>query len=344
MIDIAENNDYCGVLLVNTGTPSEPQPRAIREYLGQFLMDPGIRPMNRVGWWFILHLFILPSRSRKNAERYQSIWIDEGSPFILDHDRIAAGLDNQFKEEGFNTLVRYAMSYGEPSIPKVLNEMREAGCNRLVVLPMYPQTAYSQAGCVKHWVKKALDQMHWDIPCDIVEGYSDNSTYIKAIAASLRNAGFDPDSDDKILFAFHSIPLTDIEAGDTYELQVDSTCLDVAGELGLDRDRWTIGYQCRFDAGRPWLEPYSTAVLERWAEADVGHIYYICPNFSVDCLETLYDVENEIKPHYYECIEQYGRKPADYEFTYVPCLNRSRAHLKVLADVLRPHVKGTDSE
>ncbi len=334
----------CGVLLVNTGTPSEPRPRAIRKYLAQFLMDPRIRPMNRICWWLCLHFFILPTRGHKNASKYESIWTDEGSPFILDHECLAEALDVQFRQEGFDTVVRCAMSYGEPSVLNVLEELRDRGCSRLLVLPMYPQSAYSQAYCVKDAVERARNEMQWDTPCDIIMGYSGNPTYIQAIAASLLNAGFQVNSNDRILFSLHSIPMADIEAGDTYELQVKSSCSRIADVLGLDSERWAIGYQSRFDKGRDWLTPFTRDILAQWAETDTGRVFFICPNFAVDCLETLYDVEQETEPYYFDCLEQHGWEVYDDSFIYVPCLDRTGAHLKVLSDILRPYVKGIDVE
>lgn len=327
------------MLLVNTGTPSEPRPGAVRKYLAKFLMDKRIAPMNRAGWWFILHLFILPKRGRASAEKYAKIWTDEGSPFTIAHQKLEAGLQSALSDEGFDAVVRCAMSYSEPFVPDCVRELKEAGCTRLVVLPLYPQSAYSTTGSVSDSVGRALKKARWDVPCGFIDNYHDDPTYIRAIAASLEHAGFVADSDDKVLFSYHSIPLADIEAGDTYELQTGASSLQIAGELGLDRNRWTIGYQCRFDKSREWLSPYTRDVLARWAEADVGRVFFICPNFAVDCLETIYDIDHELKPFYLDRVREAGRTPAPDCFTYVPCLDRSRAHVRVLADVVRPHIQ-----
>lgn len=337
-------DNRCGVLLVNTGTPAVPRPRAVRKYLSKFLMDKRIAPMNRMGWWFVLHLFILPKRGRASAEKYEKIWTEEGSPFVIAHERIQTGLEAALVEEGREVLVRYAMSYSEPTVAQRVRELKDAGCTRLVVLPLYPQSAFSTTGSVSDSVERALRKARWDVPCEVVDNYHDNPTYIRAIAASIKHAGFDVNSDDRLLFSYHSIPLNDIEAGDTYELQTGASSLLIASELGIDRNRWTIGYQCQFDKGREWLKPFSRETLTRWAEAGVGRMFLICPNFAVDCLETLYDIDYELKPFYFDQIRKAGRTPDDECFTYVPCLDRSRAHLKVLADVLRPHLKEESHE
>lgn len=336
--------DRCGVLLVNTGTPAEPKPRAVRTYLSKFLMNRRIAPMNRVAWWMILHFFILPKRGRVSAAKYEKIWTDEGSPFTVAHERLRGGLASYFSHEGLDVEVRCGMSFSEPSVLACVKSLREAGCTRLVVLPLYPQSAYSTTGAVCDAVEAALRKTRWNVPCHIIEGYHEHPTYIRAIAASIKHAGFDPESDDRVLFSFHSIPLTDIEAGDTYELQTGASSLQIASELGIDRNRWTIGYQCRFDKGREWLKPYTTDVLARWAEADVGRIFFVCPNFAVDCLETLYDIDYELKPHYFDCVRAAGREPVSDSFLYVPCLDRSRAHVRVLAEVLMPYVEGEHND
>ena len=151
-----QEGDRTGILLVNTGTPDEPRPHAVRKYLARFLMDPRIVPMNRVGWWFVLHLFILPKRGRASAEKYARIWTDEGSPFTVAHGKLVRGLDAQLAEEGLDAVVRCAMSYSAPFVRDAVRELKEAGCTRLVVLPLYPQSAHSTTGSVSDGVARAL--------------------------------------------------------------------------------------------------------------------------------------------------------------------------------------------
>lgn len=329
-----------GVLLVNTGTPDEPKPRAVRKYLGKFLMDRRIAPMNRACWWLILHLCILPRRGTVSAGKYAKIWTADGSPFAVAHDRLRSGVEAALRAEGVDAHVRCGMSYSDPSVLDCLRELKDAGCTRLVVLPLYPQSAHSTTGSVSDSVHAGLARTRWNVPMQFIERYSDNDAYVSAIAASVEAAGFAAEAGDRLLFSFHSIPLKDIEAGDTYELETGSTSLSVAGALGLARTQWTIGYHCRFDKGREWLSPFSRDVLARWAEAGAGRVFVVCPNFAVDCLETLYDIEFELKPFFLDQACAAGREAAEGDFVYVPCLDRSRAHVNVLANVLRPYVKG----
>lgn len=329
-----------GVLLVNTGTPAAPKPSEVRKFLSEFLMNKRIAPMNRAVWWLILHLFILPSRGRKSAEKYASIWTDEGSPLLIAQGKLVGGLQKSLKEAGFvYTKVEGAMSFGKPSIIQALKGLKKQGCEKLLVLPLYPQSAYSTTGVVHDGVKEALEKIDWDVDCHLIENYHDDPTYTRAIAASLRHAGFNADSPDKVLFSFHSIPLVDIEAGDTYELQCGASSLQIASELAIDRKQWTIGYQCRFDKNRQWLSPFTKEVLDRWAEAKVGRIFVVCPNFAVDCLETIYDVDYEMRRYYAQACREHGATPKREDFIYVPCLDKSKAHLKVLKDVVSAYLE-----
>lgn len=327
-----------GVLLANTGTPDEPTPRAIKKYLSKFLMDKRIAPMNRFAWWCILHFFILPKRGKASAAKYQRIWTEDGSPFLLHHRRLTKGLQDYYHNTDQDVLVACGFNYSEPSIGKAMKKLVSEGCSRIVVLPLYPQSAYCTTASVKDSVERATKTLRYSGKVDVIENYFENPTFVKAIAASILNAGFEPDSSDRLLFSFHSIPLNDIDAGDTYELQTGTSSLLIAGELGLERKRWTIGYQCRFDKGRDWLQPFTPEILRRWARAGEGRVFVVCPNFAVDCLETLYDVVYEQKATFLQASRDAGQPYKASDFVYVPCLNRSKAHLRVLTEVLDEYI------
>lgn len=327
-----------GVVLANTGSPSAPTPKAVKEYLAEFLMDPCIVPMNRVAWWFILHCFILPKRSVASASKYEKIWSAEGSPLVVEQAKLAKKLEVRLRSSGQDIYVESAMSYGEPSLESSFKKLRNKGCTEVIVLPIYPQPAYSTVGAVSGCLTRLNNAGKLELPYTIVSDYHNNALYIKAVTQSLLDAGFKPESDDRILFSYHSIPMKDIENGDGYEPETSSTSLAVAGELGIDRNRWTIGYNCRFDKEREWLSPFTADVLHRWAQAGNGRLFFVCPNFAIDCLETLYDVEYELKPLYLEALQASGRTPWPDGFKYVPCLNSKDSHADVLASVLEPHL------
>lgn len=302
-------------------------------------MDERIVPMNRVLWKFILQCFILPRRSKRNVARYEAIWTTEGSPFTLMHRSLTQKLQNALVDAGHHEmLVRCGMAYSDPDIYAALAEFKKAGCEKIIVLPLYPQSAFSVTAAVFDGVERALQKLNWDVACECIDNYHDNPAYIACIADTIRAAGFDVQSDDRLLFSFHSIPMNDIKAGDTFAEQTKKSCALIARELGIDAGSYLRGYQCRFDHGREWLKPYTSDVLSVVAQAQPKRLFYVCPNFAVDCLETLYDVEHEMKPQYLEFLKQEGIECVEGMFTYIPCLNDSDAHVAVLREVISSRI------
>lgn len=324
-----------GIVIVNTGSPDNPSPEAVGEYLERFLSHPRIVPMNEKAWSIIRRLFIIPSRSKESAKKYEVIWTDEGFTFTRDHDLLAKKVARALAGRGEKAAVAFAMSFGKPDIETVLGKLRDAGCDSLAVLPLYPQNAYSQAYIVADQVRDALASLEWDVDCAIIGDYSTNETYLKALADSIRDAGFDPSRGDRLLMAFHSIPRVDVENGDTYAATTKATCLALARSLSIPDKQWVQGFQSRFDKGRKWLDPFVPQILEAWAkEGFDGRLFFVCPNFSVDCLETHYDVELVLRFKWYELLEKNDIDLFDDSFVYVPCLGASDAHVEVILDVL----------
>ena len=321
-----------GIILANTGTPDSPAPEDVRNYLEQFLSNPRIVPMNKRAWWLILHLFILPSRKNSSGEKYKTIWTDEGFAFIRDHKTLAYAVQQAYNASGADVAVECAMSFGNPSIENVMRRLHDIGCERLIVLPLYPQNAFSQASIVTDAVELHAPSTGWQDAYEFIDDYSSNEAYLAAIADSIQKAGFDTDR-DRLLMSFHSIPRTDVERGDTYGTNVRLTCLDIARRLGLDDKSWAQAYQSRFDKGRAWLGPFTGEVLQKLAEEEFdGRLFVVCPNFSVDCLETYYDIDNIMRNAWAELHRGRGDCP---EFVYVPCLGASEAHVNVIMDVLK---------
>lgn len=315
--------DKLGVIIANTGTPDEPTPEAVRTYLSEFLTDPRICPMNPVVWRLILNVFILPKRSEASAQKYMTIWTDEGSPLDVHMRSLARKLEDSMKgsEGSQDVMVRYAMSYGNPSISAALQELRAAGCSSLLVIPLYPQSAYSTTNVVLDKVADALAKADWKPRLTVIDEYSANQKYLDAIAHTIEASGFR--EDDILLMAFHSIPMSDVRAGDTYVDQVNATSQEVAKRLGLSGESWKVGYQCRFD-NRKWVGPSTHKVL---ADIEDGRrLFVVTPNFSIDCLETLHEIEHLLKP------EALAEGISDV--VYIPCLNDSDAHVEVLKDLI----------
>lgn len=313
-----------GVLIANTGSPAAPEPEAVRAYLSEFLADERIMPMNPVLWKALLRLCILPARSRASAQKYASIWTKEGSPLTVTMASLARKVDEALKAEGLDVLVRPAASYGEPSMRAVLEELREAGCEELVCIPLYPQTAFSTTSVVADGLQRALGRLAWDVPHQVVCGYAGEPLYVQAIVESIQAAGFDAAAGDRLLFAFHSIPLADVRAGDVYADQAEGTVRATANQLGLSGDSYALGYQCRFDRGRAWLGPSIRDAMGELIQ-DGGRLFVVAPNFSADCLETIHDIGQILKGAYLEA------GGSDRSFVYVPCLNDGGDHVRLIS-------------
>lgn len=317
----------CGVVIANTGSPAAPTPEAVRAYLSEFLSDPRICPMNPRIWRLLLNSVILPRRSVASARKYASIWTDDGSPLLATMESLAGRLESALNATGDYFRVTCAMAYGEPSIASALETLDKAGCDKIVVTPLYPQSAFSTTMVIKDKLDAALDASDIDRERVVfVDSYCDAQEYVDAICASLAESGFGQDDGDRILFAFHSIPLTDIKGGDAYAEQVQDTVSRIAKQLALDDDAWRLGYQCRFDKSRKWLSPSTGSVIDELA-GKPGRLFVVAPNFSVDCLETIFDIEVELK-------ERHDTARPHEEFIYVKCLNDSDEQVRLLASIV----------
>lgn len=311
-----------GVIIANTGSPSAPTPEAVRTYLNEFLTDPRICPMNPLLWKLILNAFILPKRSQASAEKYRGIWTDQGSPLTATMASLATKLESEFD----GVPMRCAMSYGSPSMFEAVRELRGLGCTELCVIPLYPQSAFSTTKVVEDKLCAALTDLDWTPQVRFIDGYHDREIYLDGVVSAVKEAGFA--SGDSLLMAFHSIPMKDVNAGDTYPEQARATAHAVAERLGLPEEAWRVGFQCRFD-NRKWVGPSTKTVLQDLASAE-GRLFVVAPNFSLDCLETLYDIEVVMRSDY-EAITG-ATSPAD--FVYVPCLNDSDAHVRILKEIV----------
>lgn len=319
-----------GIIIANTGTPDAPEADAVRAYLTEFLQDPRIRPMPAPLWKIILQAFILPKRSNASAEKYRLIWTSNGSPLKTTMISLAQQLQTALDDHAEYMLVRAAMSYGSPSITQVITELHEQGCEELVILPLYPQSALSTSSVVFDKIHTALTTLDWRPHVCKISDYCTNPLYSEAIADSIRAAGFDEASGDKLLFAFHSIPMKDIRAGDTYAQTSLTTAEEIARTLNLSETTWEIGFQCRFDKARSWLNPFTPKALKALG-APRGHLFVVAPNFSIDCLETLYDIDIELR---HQVREDPALQIESDRFVYVPCLNDTNAHVKLLTDIV----------
>lgn len=332
-----------GIILANTGSPASCDPDDIEVYLREYLMDDRIRQMPKPLWKWLMYKRVLPKRKYASAKRYEFIWGQGGSPLVVNQAELACGVQQLFDAEGSDVVVRSAMSYGSPNLREALVDLRDLAVDHVVLLPLYPQSAYSPTLAVVDAFWRAQEAIGWHPECSIIDNYHDNASYIAAIAQSVRAAGFDAQT-DRLVFSFHAIPLKDERAGDTYRAQIGHTVELVARELGIVPDAITVSFQSVFgrDASK-WTSPLSRDVLRSWRDESF-RVVYACPGFSIDCLETLYDIPFEMVPalegdsaapiavrssgNVQETCNTAGR------FVWVPSLNVSEAHARVLKDVL----------
>ncbi len=317
-----------GLLLVNLGTPDSPAPADVRRYLAEFLWDPRVVETPRWLWWPLLHGIILNTRPRRSAEAYRRIWTEAGSPLLLHTKRQAEALQARL---GKRVKVVPAMRYGNPSIAAGLLELREAGCDRILVFPLYPQYSATTTASTFDAVTEELRRWRRVPELRFIGQYHSEPGYIAALAASIREYQQENGTPEKLILSFHGIPQRYAEAGDPYPRQCERTARLLAEALGLEEDRWQLTYQSRM--GRePWLQPYTSATLEALAREGVRHVQVLCPGFAADCLETLEEIAMENRDIFLaHGGERYG---------YIPCLNDRPDHVEALAAIARSHLGG----
>lgn len=320
------------ILLVNLGTPDEPTAPAVRRYLKQFLSDPRVIEIPQFLWAIILNLFVLPSRPKRVAAAYASVW-EGDSPIrrILAQQvkKLQSRLDGSLAP--FEVSVHSAMTYGNPGLPDVMDSLRSEGVDHFVILPLFPQYSATSGGAVYDAVTKwSLKQRN--LPnLTIVKDYFAHPLYIKALADSIRRFQAVHGKPEKLMFSFHGIPQPYADKGDPYPKRCKCTAAQVAQELGLTEDEWIISFQSRFGK-QEWVKPYTDVTLEEWGKAGVRSVQVVSPAFSADCLETLEELAMENRDNFINA----GGK----EYHYIPALNDDEAHIDLMEALAKPLAAG----
>jgi protoporphyrin/coproporphyrin ferrochelatase len=282
-----------GVLLAQLGTPDAPTPAALRRYLRQFLSDPRVVERNRVLWWLVLRLFVLPRKPRRSAELYRRIWSSDGSPLLVISRSQARALEaelNRHEPERFK--VALGMRYGSPSIASAVRELADWGANRLLLFPLYPQYAAATTGSTYDEVFRQLSLLRYVPAIRVVPPYYAHTAYIGALAQSVREAMTSlPRPPGKIIISFHGIPQRMVDRGDPYASHCEATARSLAARAGWESGTYLLAYQSR--AGRePWLLPNTDETIVGLARTGVRDVLVICPGFVADCLETIDEIGN----------------------------------------------------
>jgi ferrochelatase len=319
-----------GVLLVNLGTPDATDYWSMRRYLKEFLSDPRVIETNRLVWWFALNLVVLSIRPQRKGPDYDKIWNRERNESPL--KTITRAQAEKLASAEPRLAVDWAMRYGNPSIPSRLDALVAAGCERILVAPLYPQYAAATTASVSDKVFEALAKMRRQPTVRFAPPYFDDPVYIEAVAASVE-AALKPLSwrPEVMLASFHGVPKDYVERGDPYADQCAETVRLLRTRLRLDERKFRLTYQSRFGRAE-WLKPYNDETVRALAQSGVKNLAVVMPGFSADCLETL----EEIAVENAEIFHRAGGE----NFLAVPCLNDSEGGMRVIRTIVERELRG----
>lgn len=315
-----------GVLLVNLGTPSAPDARSVKRYLGEFLSDRRVVEIPPIAWQPILRGIILNTRPKKSAHAYQQVWREDGSPLDAITRAQTRALQDAFGERVF---VDYGMRYGQPSLGDRLAGFQAYGCDRMLIAPLYPQYCAATTATANDEAFRTLAKMRWQPAIRTLPPYYDDPAYIAALKTSVEKSlaalDFEPDA---ILVSFHGMPQRTLELGDPYHCHCQKTARLLSEALGREL---TITFQSRFGRAK-WLEPATDTVLAALPGKGVTKVAIVAPGFSADCLETL----EELAIRGRETFLAAGGS----DFAYLPCLNDSDEGMTMLRSILSRELEG----
>ncbi len=320
-----------GVLLLNLGTPDATDFASMRRYLGEFLWDKRVIETPRVLWWLLLNLIILNTRPQKSGAAYDKIWDREAgdSPLRVISKSQAEKLGSRL---GGDVIVDFAMRYGNPPVAERLEAMKAAGCDRILLFPLYPQYSAPTTATANDKAFDALKAMRWQPAVRTVPPYFETEVYIDALAKSIetgvKSLDFEP---DLVITSYHGMPKSYLEAGDPYHCQCLKTTRLVREKLGWPDGRLMVTFQSRFGPAE-WLQPYTDETLMALPKKGVQKLAILAPAFSVDCLETLEELAITGREQFIEA--------GGTDYAYIPCLNDSQVGMDVIEQVARNELRG----
>jgi len=325
-----------GVLIANLGTPDATDYWSMRRYLNEFLSDKRVVDYSAWLWQPLLQLIILSKRPFSSGAAYRSIWNNEAdeSPLLTITKAQAAAIKEVMQQRhGDQVRVDFCMRYGNPSTKSKVREMVEAGCTKILFFPLYPHYAGATSATANDQFFRALMEEKWQPIARVVEPYFEETAYIDALAKSIETAYANAETKpEKLVCSYHGVPERYLREGDPYHCQCQKTTRLLKERLGWSDTEIVTTFQSRFGP-EEWLKPYTVNEVARLAEEDgVKNIAVCAPAFSADCIETLEEINEEIK----ESFEEAGGE----HFTYIPCLNDDDAHIQALAGVIDRNLLG----
>ncbi len=324
-----------GVLIANLGTPDSTDYWPMRRYLSEFLSDKRVVDYPSWKWQPILQGIILSRRPQKSGAAYRSIWNTEKneSPLLtITRDQTDAIRRSLQAVYGDQVLVDFCMRYGNPSTESKVREMVDAGCDRILFFPLYPHYAGATWATANDQFFRALMKEKWQPSVRIVPPYFEDAAYIDALAGSVERAyAFAKVKPDLLVCSYHGVPERYLQEGDPYHCQCQKTTRLLKERLGWSDDKLMTTFQSKFGP-EEWLKPYTVEEVARQAQKGVKNIAVIAPAFSADCIETLEEIQEEIR----ESFEHAGGE----NFTYVPCLNADEPHIAALSGIIQSNLQG----
>ncbi len=323
-----------GVLLVNLGTPDAATPAAVRRYLKEFLSDRRVIEKDSLLWKLVLNGVILPIRSRRKARDYRKIWNRDKneSPFKTITRSQAEKLAGILEPLGKHVFVDWAMRYASPSITSRLQVLSTWGCERILIMPLYPQYSAATTATVCDEVYRFMMRQRRQPALRILPPYYDDPYYIEVLASSLKaelkNLPFTP---DVIVASYHGMPKDYVAKGDPYESQCVRTTELLRAKMGLDESKLIMTFQSRFGRAK-WLEPYTIATVKALAKKGVKNLVVVTPGFSADCLETLEEIAVDNARAF--------KRAGGQNFAAIPCLNDSEAGMLMIWQLAMRELKG----
>jgi ferrochelatase len=324
-----------GILLVNLGTPDATDYWSMRRYLNEFLSDRRVIDYSPWLWQPILQLIVLTKRPFSSGRNYRGIWNTERneSP-LMTTTRAQAGLvrDAIAQRLGDQAVVAFAMRYGNPSTASVIRRLQAEGCERIVLFPLYPQYAGATTGTACDQAFRALMTLKWQPAIRVVPPYYDHPLYIEALARSVEAAyAAAPERPERLVVSYHGVPKRYLLEGDPYHCQCLKTTRLLRERLGFPREEIVVTFQSRFGP-EEWLQPYTVDEVARLAETGTKRIAVIAPAFAADCVETLEEINGEIRESFLHA--------GGETFTYIPCLNDGPDHIAMMLAILEKEMSG----
>ncbi|NIZ11845.1 ferrochelatase [Phaeobacter sp. HF9A] len=324
-----------GILLANLGTPDHYSYWPMRRYLSEFLSDKRVIDYPAWKWQPLLQLIILTKRPFSSGAAYKSIWNhDKGeSPLMtITKDQTQAIAQAMEETYGDQVMVDFCMRYGNPSTEAKVEAMVAAGCRKILFVPLYPQYAGATSATANDQFFRALMRQTWQPAVRTIEPYFDHPAYIEALAKSVEEGyAKQEQKPDILVVSYHGMPQRYLRQGDPYHCQCQKTTRLLRERLGWDETQITTTFQSVFGP-EEWLRPYTVEHVAELAKQGKKRIAVIAPAFSADCIETLEEINEEIR----ESFEHAGGE----EFTYIPCLNDAPSHVEALSQVLRENLAG----